>query len=132
VWDGRLKIVQCFGDDGKGNVTASITVGNGQKFWLKGYVKNEIGTPLANERVEIWFDEYSPDPPYTYRKSWWLSTQYTNIDGYFDQSPYDVEWLEYVGLSSDGFPILRLMQAKMGKIWEGKVRVNLGFKATVT
>jgi len=120
------------GDDGKGNVRTAITVGDGQRFWFKGYVTDQYGSALPNVRVDIWFDEYGADPPYPYIKSWWLSTQYTNTQGYFDQYPYDVEWLEYVGQSPDGYPILRLMQAKLGKIWEGKVRVNLGFKGTVT
>jgi len=133
VWDSKLAYkIALLGDDGKGNVKTAILVGDGQKFWFKGYVTDQYGSALPNVRVDIWFDEYSPDPPYTYRKSWWLSTQYTNTQGYFDQSPYDVEWLKLMGYDLQGFPILQLWQAKLGKIWEGKVAVNLGFKGTVT
>lgn len=127
-------VISLLGDDGKGNVVTAIIVGDGQKFWFKGYVHDNspMRTPLANMRVDIWFDEYSPEPPYTYRKSWWLCTVYTNNAGYFDSYPYDTCYLKYMGQSMRGFPILQLWQAKLGKIWEGEVQVNLGFKATVT
>jgi len=126
--------MQCtlYGDDGKGNVKTGITVGDGQKFWFKGYVMSGMINPITNKRVDVWFDEYSPEPPYTFRKSWWLCTVYTNNDGYFDSYPYDTCWLKYMGQSTRGFPILQLWQAKLGKIWEGEVQVNLGFKAVVT
>jgi len=111
-------------DDGKGNVGKDITVVVGQKFWFKGTCNKPA------KRIDIWFNEYNPYPPYNYVKSWWLCTLYTNDQGYFDSSPDDLCWIEDTGKKDAlGNKIYRLMQSKLGKVWEGVILESLEFDA---
>ena len=114
-----------YGDDGKGNVAESISVASDQKFWWKGYADK------VADRVDVWFDQYQPYPPYDYVRSIWICTLYANQQRYFDSYPNDLCWIHDTG-RKDGFgsKIWELYSSKGGKLWSGPIETNLGFKAT--
>lgn len=112
-------------DDGKGNVSQSISVVSDQKFWFKGF------TPNPGDRVDVWFDRYGPDPPYPYIDSVWLATVFSNPDKYFDTSPLDVYSLHDTGNVDGQGRKLWSLQGPRGDIWTGPIGVNLGFKGTL-
>lgn len=123
------EIVMLYGDDGKGTVATSITVAVGQKFWFKGYAPN------AGVRVDIWFDEYASYPDasgnYPFIASRWLATPFANQQRWFDTYPNDLCWILDTGsVDINRNKIYALYQSKLGKIWQGPIGTNLGFKAT--
>jgi len=114
------------GDDGKGNVAESISVSSDQKFWFKGYADK------VADRIDVWFDEYKPYPPYDYVRSIWICTLYSNAQRYFDSYPNDLCWIHDTG-RKDGFgnKIWELYTSKRStRLWAGPIETNIGFKAT--
>ena len=115
-----------YGDDGKGNVGETISVSSDQKFWFKGYA-DKVG-----DRIDVWFDEYKPYPPYDYVRSICICTLYSNAQRYFDSYPNDLCWIHDTG-RKDGFgnKIWELYTSKRsGRLWAGPIETNIGFKAT--
>jgi hypothetical protein len=80
--------------------------------------------------IQFWFDEYSPDPPYTYVKSFWLATVSVDSHGYFTMSPAFFCYFQDTGLKdSSGNTIWALIASNLGEVWRGIIRTNLGFHA---
>jgi len=121
---GQPGVLTLQADDGLGHVGPAIVVADQQKFWFKGFAIQ------PNDRIDVWFDEYGPDPPYPYIHSHWLATVYSNSQLYFDTYPNDLCWLKNTGRKDGkGRTLWELWQSKGGLIWTGPIETNLGFRA---